>query len=529
MSKISPLIKSRLKQALVFCQNGELINAKKIYDDLIKVIPKNIEVLTNLGTIELQLNNTKSGIKYLKKSINENQNQPHAYLNLANGLLDDESYEEAISIYDRVIQKYPNHADAYYNKGRALRIVKRYSDAIQSYSISIKLQPNFYLVYNNRGLIFHEMKDYQNALADYEASLLVNPTFIEAYYNRGITLHDLKRYEEALESYSRALELKPDYPDAHYNLGVLNLTIKNFAIGWDFYEKRFLTKNWQAKSLEKFRKEKWLDFNCKNKTILIVSEQGIGDEIFYSKMLADVDATHNKIIALVDPRLINLLERTYPKIKFSSIDKKLEGIAYDYYLSIGSLGSVYRKSYSSIIENNNFVYKTNERINKKLKDQLKTENKYLCGISWKSKNNQFGLSKSIDLESLLPIFNIPNITFINLQYGDISNEIESLFADYGVKIKAVHEIDNLNNIDGLASLINACDFVITTSNVTAHISGAIGKETYVLLPYGNGKVWYWHEGVGKSIWYPTLNLFSQPDINNWAAPISEIYNEIIKK
>ena len=129
----------------------------------------------------------------------------------------------------------------------------------------------------------------------------------------------------------------------------------------------------------------------------------------------------------------------------------------------------------------------------------------------------------------MPIFNIPNITFINLQYGDISNEIESLFADYGVKIKTVHEIDNLNNIDGLASLINACDFVITTSNVTAHISGAIGKETYVLLPYGNGKVWYWHEGVGKSIWYPTLNLFSQPDINNWAAPISEIYNEIIKK
>ena len=246
-------------------------------------------------------------------------------------------------------------------------------------------------------------------------------------------------------------------------------------------------------------------------------------------MLADLDAAHNRVIALVDPRLINLFERTYPNIKFLSHDKKLEGIAYDYYLSIGSLGSVYRKSYSSIVENNNFVYKTNERINKKLKDQLKTENKYLCGISWKSKNNQFGLSKSIDLKSLLPIFNIPNITFINLQYGDISNEIESLFADYGVKIKTVHEIDNLNNIDGLASLINTCDFVITTSNVTAHISGAIGKETYVLLPFGNGKIWYWHEGVGKSIWYPTLNLFSQPNINNWAAPISEIYNEIIKK
>jgi hypothetical protein len=410
-----------------------------------------------------------------------------------------------------------------------LHDLNRYEEALESYSRALELKPDYPDAYNNRGITLHDLKRYEEALESYSRALELKPDYPDAYNNRGITLHDLKRYEEALESYSRALELKPDYPDAYYNLGVLNLTIKNFAIGWDFYEKRFLTKNWQAKFLEKFRKEKWLDFNCKNKTILIVSEQGMGDEIFYSKMLADLDAAHNRVIALVDPRLINLFERTYPNIKFLSHDKKLEGIAYDYYLSIGSLGSIYRKSYSSIVENNNFVYKTNERINKKLKDQLKTENKYLCGISWKSKNNQFGLSKSIDLKSLLPIFNIPNITFINLQYGDTSNEIESLFTDYGVKIETVHEIDNLNNIDGLASLINTCDFVITTSNVTAHISGAIGKETYVLLPYGNGKIWYWHEGAGKSIWYPTLNLFSQPDINNWAAPISEIYNEIIKK
>jgi ADP-heptose:LPS heptosyltransferase len=96
-------------------------------------------------------------------------------------------------------------------------------------------------------------------------------------------------------------------------------------------------------------------------------------------------------------------------------------------------------------------------------------------------------------------------------------------------MKIIDEIDNFNDIDGLASLIDACDFVVTTSNVTAHLAGGLGKETYLMVPFAHGRIWYWHEGDTQSIWYPSINIHRQPSHDNWSMPINDIANILENK
>jgi hypothetical protein len=157
-------------------------------------------------------------------------------------------------------------------------------------------------------------------------------------------------------------------------------------------------------------------------------------------------------------------------------------------------------------------------------------NKKICGISWKSKNTETGLVKSINLNDFMPIFEIPNIIFINLQYGDVSSDLKELKDECGVEINLIDSIDIFNDFDSLASLIAACDFVCSTSNATIHLAGALGKQSYLFTPYSDAKMWYWsHQNNLHSLWYPSVSIFSQQKIDDWETPIRSAANLLTTK
>ena len=147
--------------------------------------------------------------------------------------------------------------------------------------------------------------------------------------------------------------------------------------------------------------------------------------------------------------------------------------------------------------------------------------KFVCGISWKSTNKDIGIIKSLNLIDLSPLLSIENVVFVSLQYGSTADEIEFVEKNIGIKIHTIDGLDIFNDIDGLVSLISLCDLVVTTSNITAHLTGAIGKKGMVLMPFSKGKIWYWHSGVGPSLWYPSLELVSQSQMNDWTDPINK--------
>ena len=139
------------------------------------------------------------------------------------------------------------------------------------------------------------------------------------------------------------------------------------------------------------------------------------------------------------------------------------------------------------------------------------------------------MAKSLTLDVLKPILSLPDITFIDLQYNDTKKEREDFYHKSGIKITKIDELDNFNDIDGVVSLIDICDFVITISNSNAHFSGALGKETYLLLPKGKGKLWYWTSSNNRSIWYPSVEIIEQEEPGSWDKVIKTVEQKIKEK
>jgi hypothetical protein len=173
----------------------------------------------------------------------------------------------------------------------------------------------------------------------------------------------------------------------------------------------------------------------------------------------------------------------------------------------------------------------NDVITKSLKNKPSSQKQLKCGVAWKSNNMKVGKNKSILLSDLNSIFQVEGCEFINLQYGDTQEEIADLEKNYGSRLTAIEGIDLFKDVDGLLSIIQTCDFIVTTSNVTAHLAGALGKTTFLLVPYSAGRIWYWHEEIISS-WYPSISLYSQNKNFEWSGAIkdvsSRLKNEIFK-
>jgi hypothetical protein len=343
----------------------------------------------------------------------------------------------------------------------------------------------------------------------------------------------MKRLDEALKSYDEAIYLDPKYSEAYHNKSILLLGMKKFDIGWSLYNiwrwkskfrhsDRLITKipKWDGEKTEKLI------------NILLWAEQGIGDEIFYFGMLKNFTKINARITISADNRLHSLFQRSMPNVKFvdsKKINIECDNNLYDYQAPMGDIG--YLCSVEKVLEHKqaspflnvkkmqNGYFKNNNHVIK---------NKIICGLSWKSANQNLGVSKSIELIQLSPILLIEKIEFVSLQYGSTKDEIEFVERKIGKKIHTFDDLDIYNDIDGLASLISDCDFVITASNITAHLTGSIGKKGMVLLPFSKGKIWYWHSGEGQSLWYPSLQLVSQSQMNDWTDPINRCKEWIIE-
>ena len=118
------------------------------------------------------------------------------------------------------------------------------------------------------------------------------------------------------------------------------------------------------------------------------------------------------------------------------------------------------------------------------------------------------------------IFSDLDVVLVNLQYGDVDDEIRAFKEETGIDVLQCASVDNREDLDGLAALIEACDLVISTSNVTVHMAGALAKETWVMLHHVS--IYYWLLERTDSVWYPSLTLYRQPALNDWDSVFSNI-------
>ena len=478
-----------LNNSLRYFQDKNFLEAKRSLGQVLEIEPENFDALRIMGAILGAENNYQQAIDYFNKTI---------FLN-------------------------PKYTESYFNKGLALFKLNKLEEAIICYDKAIQLNPNFFQALCGKGIVLNKLNRYHEAIENYNKAIQLKPDYVEAWSNKGITLHNLNRYEEALNHYDKAIELNSIYADAHFGKSLIKIQTGDFKEGWKFYDYRFKTFE-VMEPLYDLNKNLW-DGKFLNGTLLVWSEQGIGDHLFYGRMVQCLRNKAKKIIFIVDKRLINLFKNFFSNIGINNIEiieKNLNKpyINFEKHIPAGSLGNFFANSEKEILNfsKNSFVI-DNSKDYTKISKFLDNLNGFKVGLSWKTLNKKEQY-RNIPLEKLISIFKNKNCSLINLQFGFTIKEIQEAEESSSIKIHSLKEMDIFNDIDELSFLINNLDLLITIQNTTAHLSLVFQKKTFVLLPTNSR--WQWGLGGEKSIWYPAAHIFRQSKFNNWIDVLKKV-------
>jgi len=494
------------------------------FETALKINPKASDIFYNKARALKSLKKNLEAIESLKLSIQCNPKNYLSYINLGFLLNEQGQFQEALKNYNKAIEVDPNNYHLFYNRAIVYENIKKYDLALKDYNRSIELNKNFEGVFFNKSGLLFKLKKFDESLIAIDQAIKINPHNWSSFIKKALIYQELKDYELAFKSYDHILEIDPNNSEAIANKSYLKLSMLDFKSGWKLYKHRWWDRVKVQLSIPEVD-----NFILVQKKIFIWAEQGVGDQIIFSSLFFDAFKTKNEFYISLDPRLINLFKRSFSwakNVTFISSQGEIIESDFDFHLPMGNLGLFFRNSIEDFTSHPTAYLKPNETQVNNLKGRIKKGNHKICGISWISKNKEIGEEKSLSLIQLLPLLTIPNITFIDLQYGDTSIEKKNIFDLFGIEIKSINEIDNFNDLDGITSLINACDFIVTTSNVTAHIAGASNKKTYLLLPHGYGKMWYWGESSERSLWYPSIEIYRSPDSGLWTEAIESLSNKL---
>jgi tetratricopeptide (TPR) repeat protein len=250
--------------------------------------------------------------------------------------------------------------------------------------------------------------------------------------------------------------------------------------------------------------------------LLVWPEQGIGDQMLFASMLGEAQKRVGGLTLALDPRLHPLFARSFPQARIVTLEMAFIPGSFDCQILFGNLGGIFRNDESDFLSHRRPYLKADPARTAVLRRLLTAGGKRVCGIAWHSRHEKVGQDKSMRLTDLVPVLSLPGCRFVDLQYGDHAAEHDALRREAGLALARVPEIDNWNDIDGLAALINACDLIITVSNTSAHIAGALGKPVLLMLPYSTGRYWYWQTGRDDSLVYPDLRIFRQAQAGDWS-------------
>ena len=534
---------------------NQLDAAAASYEKAIRLKPNHASACNNRGIVLQKLNQFAAAVASYDKAVRIDPNYAEAFFNRGVALQELDQFDEALASYNRAAALKPDYAAAHYNGGAVLHKLKRFDEALASYNRAIALVPDYAEAHANRGLTLQELKRLDEALASYDAAIAIRPDYAEAccnrgnvlkdlnrfddaiasydrsltlapddaetYSNRGLALQELKRLDESLACFERAIALRPDDPKAHWNKGLALLLRGDYANGWPLYEWRWHEANATSKPLATGR-PRWT--GAEKKRVLVWAEQGIGDELMFSCMLPEMLSLCSRLIVKVDVRLIPLLARSMPtEITFVPSSKAVDEGDYDEQIPMGSLCQYFRPQEASFGRTRNgYIADDKERTNsiKTVLQQSGSFGKKRCGISWRSKNEQSGANRSLVLKAFIDMLALPDVDFVSLQYGDTGEEIEQVRSESGVNVLSYKDVDNFHDIDGLASLIQACDFVVSVDNSTVHLAGALGKDTRVLLPFVPN--WRWLMDRDDSPWYASVKLYRQGGDRNWSGVFENV-------
>jgi len=304
----------------------------------------------------------------------------------------------------------------------------------------------------------------------------------------------------------------------------------DLAAGWDEYDWRFQEENVP----DRFRQPIWDGSDLRDCTLLVYGEQGVGDEIMFASCIGDLLQGVGGCIVECDPRLVPLFARSFPGAQVvpgpreSGVFVRHPLPPFDVRIPMGSVPRYTRRTLDSFPNARGFLVPDADMKRKWQARLAETGEGLKVGISWRGGRKRTTIEKrTTTLDEWLCLFGVPNVCFVNLQYGDCGEELSHLQQQHGVHVHDWDDADPLTDLDSFAAQVAALDLVISADNSTVHMAGAVGVPVWTLLPFSPD--WRWMLDRSDTPWYPSMRLFRQRNQGNWNTVLREVADALAKQ
>ena len=373
----------------------------------------------------------------------------------------------------------------------------------------------------HKGLVYFFIKDLKLAIKFFEICINLNKNFMYSYLNLGHIYLRSKQFEKALDYYKKVLEIEPNHNTSKFNISLCYFGLNDFHNGYKYYEFRKEKMQPKEKTLEvqnKYKCSEWLGESLNGKKILIITEQGIGDNIQYFRYLFMLEEKFKvKVIFYVSKKLLHLFKNSPFEIV-----SNLNGINdIDYYQHLMSLPGIFYKEKKKFGKCINYIKPENNN-DLKWKKKLNSLKRPIIGLNWQGDKNYLSDdTRSVSLSLFKNILNYKNCTFISLQKGFGSEQIK-LYNFSNSIVDLSNDIDLGDSaFEDTISILKNIDLLITSDTSICHLAGTLNVKTCLMLSYNPD--WRWFIELKDKCFYPSMKIIQQNSSDDWSSVMKEIH------
>ena len=488
---------------------GDLASALTCFETALKLMPDDVGIINDLGRLAYRLELNDLAEKFFKKFLQASPGHPEAVNNLASVLREANRMDEAVEILRQAIQIHPENSQ----------------------------------LWNALGTVVNARGDLANAAVFYTEALRNDPHHVHAHYNLGNVLLNQGDVKGAREHLMTALPMFADAINIHtckLSIAFTYMADGDLIPAWEWYQARDKDGT-TAKMQYLIDRPQWTpDEPLKGKRIFVSAEQGLGDEIMFAGPLRDLVeevGPEGHVAIAAEPRLVTLFQRSFPDctvVKHHTTEYKKRPVrlfpdvtdwsSYDCWAIMGQFLGRYRNDIADFERAGAFLVPDPERVTY-WRGQLDALNaKPKVGVLWKSLINHSRRNRYYSpFEQWRDIIAIDGVQFVNLQYGDVSQELADAKA-MGLDIWTPPGIDLKQDLDDLAALCAAMDCILGPANATSNIAGAVGTEIWIISPVGA-----WNSlGTDRFPWYPKSRVFFTASMLDWAPVMAEVKQAVVE-
>jgi tetratricopeptide (TPR) repeat protein len=498
---------------------GDLPAALESYERAIAADARMVPAHLDAGLVSLALGRLESALESFERVLALEPANPVAWCNRGNVMAAQERWEEALAALDRAATLQPRDPNFAFNRGNVLKEMRRWEEALAAYALALDLRPGFAAAHFNSGVIHQELQRWDAALAAYDLALAAQPDYPEVLSNRGNVLRELGRCAAAVASYDRALALDPNYADAHWNRGIAALLSGDLAAGWPEYEWRWRrASSVLAAPSRGFTGRRWTGAeSLEDRTILIHHEQGLGDALQFCRYVGLLAQAGARTVLETPRALTELLAQLDGVDEVVAVGSPLP--ACDYHCPLMSLPLAFRTDLATVPAPHRYL-RSPEPKRAAWQAKLGPRRAPRIGLVWSGNTGPHtARNRSLPLRQWLP-FLPPGFEYLSLQ-KELNEADESTLREH--REITDFRADLLDFTD-TAALCECLDLVISIDTSVAHLAGALGRPTWVLLQFSPD--WRWLLGRDDSPWYPSARLFRQSSFADWNPVLSRVREEL---